>query len=239
MIPKTFHDVQHQDRRYIEDYWCWLKEQPQDAWLLWARWANWDNADGIFELMIDRADCDLALVSWIFWGCDPAFYVRNPASYSSRSLIGKIIGNCGRAFYSSRNLHYSRYEKAIAAHAYVEALQAQTARPPFHLPRDLCGPFDGRHASIPSRYDEDTEAALHDIFAGIDGGLPRSEAEHWQNLEDGGDLAIRDRLVLPSVPADPLNAYSHLCDAAYTSAIFGTPQDARPAKRNRWRLFGP
>ncbi len=245
MIPKTFEDDEQQDRRYIFDYWDWLKNQPQDAWLLWARCANWDNADTIFDLMVDRPDCDLALVSWIFWGCSPAYYVRNPARYGNRELIGKIVSNCQRSFYTSSDLFYDRYEVAINAHEYLKALREKPAAgPPFELPRLLCGPFDGRRASIARRYDDRTERDLAVIFQNIDGSLPRSEAEHWESEERGGNLWIKDRLALPTVAMNPMTTYAHLAAAAYVEAIFGkaaayaAARAPQKAPRKKWWPFG-
>jgi hypothetical protein len=244
MIPRTFHDDAKQDRRVTLDFWAWLQDQPHDAWLLWARWANWDNADTIFELMLDRADCDLALVSWIFWGTDPGYYVRNPSSFGAHTLTGKIVANCEREFYRSSNLFYDRYEVAISAHTYLKALRGNdSATVPFKLPRILCGPFNGRQASIAERYDERTERDLAEIFTHLDGGLPRSEAQHWQDQEAGGNLWIKDRLALPSVAADPVHAYRDLDDAAYVEAIFGRAEDYAAARapagkaRSKWWPF--
>jgi hypothetical protein len=237
MISKTFYDDNPEDRRYVHDYWSWLQTQPQDAWLLWARCANWDNADAIFASMVERFDCDLALVSWIFWGCQPDYYVRNPGHYGRDSLIGKIVGNVERGAYRSSALFYDRYEVAIYAHEYRKALgEVPAGTAPFRLPRELCGPFDGRRASIPAAYDAQTERDLEEIFDSMDGGLPRSEDEHWRTQVAGGNLWLKDRLKLPTVRPDAIAAYRHLDDPSYVEAIFGSSSSYAAARspRKRW-----
>ena len=242
MIPKTYYDDNPEDRAFVRDYWSWLQEQSQDAWLLWARGANWDNADTIFADMLDRPDCDLALVSWIFWGCQPEFYVRNPNEFKTSPLISKIVSNVERGFYRSAELYYDRYEVVIQAHQYRNALlEVPAANVPFRLPRVLCGPFNGRRAAIPARFDSQTERDLTEMFDYLDGGLPRSEADYWRQQESGGNLWIKDRLTLPKVPADPLAAYRDLDDAAYIEAIFGKGSAydaARTPRKKKWSIFG-
>ena len=52
-IPHTYHDGDPEDRAYVRDFWTWLEEQPQQAWLYYARNANWDRAENMFVDMID------------------------------------------------------------------------------------------------------------------------------------------------------------------------------------------
>lgn len=240
MIPKTYYDGNPEDRAYVDDFWSWLKEQPQDAWLLWARTANWDNAEPIFSAMLDDSACDLALVSWLFWTADPSFLVDNPGRYSAEDLVGKIVSNLERGHYVARGLFYDRYEVAIHAQEYVGALRRRGAAP-FRLPRVLCGPFTGRRAALPAAYDTQTEQDLEEIFDLMDGALPRSEDEHWRRQTEGGNLWIRDRLKLPNAPSDPVAAFSTLDDAAYVEAIFGQHADYRAARtpqKKKWWPFG-
>jgi hypothetical protein len=215
MIPKTYYDDNPEARAHTRDFWSWLKLQPQDAWLLYARVANWDNADWIFG-----PSCDRAVISWIFWGSDPGFLVGNPDQYRPDSLIAKIVTNVARGYYKRAELYYNRFEVVHHAQSYVRAL-ATAGAAPFRLPRELCGPFDGRRARLPSRYDEETERDLFEIFTAIDGALPRSEEDHWKRQEQGGNLWIKELFALPAVPAEPLESLRHLDDARYVEAIFG------------------
>ena len=236
MIQKPFSDDNPEDRAF----WSWLKLQPKDAWLLYARQANWDNADWIFEEMADDPSCDRAVVSWIFWGCDPGFFVRTPGEYRPDRLIAKIVTNAGRGYYKSAELYCDRFELVHPVQGYLGALEAAGGAAPFRLPRELCGPFDGRPARLPSAYDAQTERDLAEIFAAIDGGLPRSEGEHWQQQEKGGNLWIKEVFALPAVPAAPLTSLRHLDDAGYVQAIFGRHADYVAACRRNWeRRHGP
>ncbi|PPD25569.1 MAG: hypothetical protein CTY20_15660 [Hyphomicrobium sp.] len=248
MIRKTYWNDNPEDRRYVLDYWSWLQDQPQDAWLLWARCANWDNADTILEIMVDRPDCDIALVSWLFWKSGPATYIENPDYYRPSALIRKIVENAERGLYRSSALYYDRYEVAMAAHQYIKALRATTAaHAPFKLPRVLCGPFNGRRAVLPARYDDQTEQDLQQIFDHMNGGLPRSEDDHTRSMQSGGDLWLKDYASLPKVPKDPISAYRQMDDAAYLEAIFGAESRYRAAlarlqsgaaPRHSWWPFG-
>ena len=71
-IPHTFHDGNPEDRAYIRDFWTWLEQQPQQAWLYYARKANWDEAGDMFVDMVRHPRCDRALASWLFWSSDPS-----------------------------------------------------------------------------------------------------------------------------------------------------------------------
>lgn len=231
-IRKTYYDGNPEDRNWADDYWSWLKDQPQDAWLLWAREANWDNAESIFADMVRDERCDLALVSYLFWTAEPGFFVSNPYGIEDDTLIGTIIANVERSFYRHAALTLDRYSVVHNVHGYVTALRATAPRPaPFRLPRVLCGPFDGRPAQLPNKYDAQTERDLKEIFDAIDGWLPRSEAEYQQSEERGGNLWIKPHLRLPSPPADPLKAYAALNDAAYVEAIFGTSAEYSTARK--------
>ena len=208
--------------------------------LLYARQANWDNADWIVEQLADDPSCDRAVISWIFWGSDPGFFFRTPAEYRPDRLIAKIVTNAGRGYYRSAELYCDRFELVHQAQGYLGALEASGGAAPFRLPRELCGPFDGRPARLPSSYDAQTERDLAEIFAAIDGGLPHSEGEHWQQQEKGGNLWIKEVLALPGVRAAPLASLRHLDDAGYVQAIFGRHADYLAACRKNWdrRLGG-
>lgn len=47
-IPYTYHDGNPEDRAYVRDFWAWLAQRPQQAWLYYARNANWDQAEDMF-----------------------------------------------------------------------------------------------------------------------------------------------------------------------------------------------
>jgi|GEM_PF-4862150 len=211
------------DRYNARDLWAWLKEQPQDAWLLWMRTANWDNADQIFDWMLDDPNCDLAIVSWLFWMGGADDEVINPGN-TNASLTSKILRNLEKGYYANAGLYYNRVDVIVFAHEYIKNLkeiQEKGIDPPFALPRQLCGPFNGRRARIPDAYDPETEEGLRQILDHMDARLPRSEDAHWRDQTASGNLEIIKYLTLPKVPDDPLTAFAHLDDLAYMEAIFG------------------
>jgi hypothetical protein len=109
----------------------------------------------------------------------------------------------------------------MSAYQYAAALREVSAsQVPFRLPRLLCGPFTGRRAAIQARYDDRTEEELKTIFRYMNGGLPRSEDEHWRHVVASGGAWLKDQMALP-VPRDPVAAHAHLDDAAYVETIFG------------------
>lgn len=251
MIQKTYHDGNREDRAYVADLWSWLKDQPQDAWLLWARQANWDNADTIFAAMIEDPRCDLALVSWIFWHAEPAYWVRNPDRFRADDLVGRITSNVAQGFYGHRDLFSHRLDIISGAMAFVMALrEGVPGTAPFRLPRVLLGPFEaGRPATLPARYDAQTEAELAEVFRCLDGGLPRAEAQYRAGPLGKDGLWLKPYLTLPRLPPDPEDAFRALDDAAYVEAIFGTvdayarargaaQSGQRPAGKVVWWPFG-
>ncbi|WP_170294836.1 DUF4274 domain-containing protein [Roseospira navarrensis] len=223
MFPCTLYSDDPEDRAFGDDLWTWLKEQPQDAWLLWMRTANWDNADGIFDRMLDDPNCDLAIVSWLFWASDPGYHLKNPDRLD-QSLPGKILRNLDKGYYTNADLFYDTFSVIDNAHAYIACLEEMREKginPLFALPRPLCGPFNGRRARIPNAYDPETEEGLRQVFEHMNGRLPRSEEAYWRDQTAGGNLAIMKYLALPKVPDDPLTAFAHLDDVGYMEAIFG------------------
>jgi hypothetical protein len=92
-IPHTYHDGSPEDRAHVRDFWTWLEQQPQHAWLYYARNANWDQAENMFVDMVRHPVCDRALASWLFWSSDPSYFVeqrkrphRNIARCDSRQI---------------------------------------------------------------------------------------------------------------------------------------------------------
>uniref|UniRef100_Q07NN3 Uncharacterized protein n=1 Tax=Rhodopseudomonas palustris (strain BisA53) TaxID=316055 RepID=Q07NN3_RHOP5 len=236
MIPRTYSPGHPDDRYWHEDFWSWLKDQPQDAWFLWVRSAFWGNTEQIVDWMLDEPECDLAIVSFVFWRNHPGYWVLNPEALGSWrvSQIGKILRNLERRCYTGPALFYDRYEVLHQVHEYIDALKAKGTDLPFALPRLLCGPFNGRRARIPDAYDAETERDLAEVFQALGGWLPRSEQANWQEQKRGGNLAIADAMELPSVPRDPLQSFKALGDIDYLEAIFGRHDDfARAVERIR------
>ena len=147
------------------------------------------------------------------------------------SLIGAMIDRVDRGFYRSSQLYLSRHECAIAAHEYRRALVDAGGASPFRLPRALCGPFEGRRAMLPTRYTPEIEHELEEIFAMLNGGLPRSEDAYWDGQRHCGNLWIVDYLTLPKVSPGSEHRLRALDDAAYIEAIFGPGRAYDAARR--------
>ncbi|MEZ5853650.1 MAG: DUF4274 domain-containing protein [Hyphomicrobiaceae bacterium] len=225
MIQKTYFNDDQEDRLYSDDLWSWLKNQPQDVWLLWIRCANWDQADGIMHRMLNDPRCDLAIVSWVFWLSRPHYWIENPDKFTTDSLLGQIIANLEKGFYGSSELYCSRSETVHEAHAYRKALLDRPDAPrPFLLPRLLCGPFAGRPAAVPQQYDADTERDLKEIFDNIDGSLPRSEQEYRKDRELGWQVWLEDLMPFPAIDHDPIESFAHLDDPGFIEAIYGSQE---------------
>ena len=84
-IPRTYYDGNPEDRAYIRDFWTWLEQQPQTAWLYYARNANWDQAEDMFVDMVRHPRCDRALASWLFWSSGPSHFIEAGQAPSDRN----------------------------------------------------------------------------------------------------------------------------------------------------------
>jgi hypothetical protein len=215
MIPRTYYDGNPEDWNYVDDFWNWLKDQPQDVWLLWARNANWDNADRIFERMVSSPICDGAVAAWIFWASDPAHYIRNPSRYPN-SLLARIVGNAASGFYARSELFLDRLDTISAAIGLLKAFESSPETRPFAVPRALLGPFNGRRACAPT-YDAETRRDLDNFFHVMDGHIDADEAAH--EAARASDRTVMKRLKLP-----PFTAASAAVkdDAEAIKAIYGT-----------------
>jgi hypothetical protein len=222
MIPRTYHDGNPEDWNYVPDFWKWLKDQPQDVWLLWARNANWDNAEWIFEQMVASPACDRAVAAWLFWSSDPAYYVRNPCDYST-SLAARIVEKAANGLYVRSELFLDRLDTAHGALSLLEALEEE-GNAPFALPRSLLGPFNGRRALSPA-YDDETRLDLDDFFHAMDGGIDTDEAAYAAKRVV--DRAVVMRLKLPAYPV--ANA-AFKDDAEAIKAFYGSTEAYKAAR---------
>ncbi|GLR47727.1 DUF4274 domain-containing protein [Sphingomonas astaxanthinifaciens] len=214
-IPRTYHDGNPEDRNAAADFWAWLREQPQAAWLYYARVANRDDGEGIFMEMVAHPSCDRALASWLFWKSGPAHFLAQGERPGPDSLLGAILSRSDAGGFARGTLHYGREEVALEAFAATSALEGREGAP-FAIPRDLCAAFDGRNPDLPS-YDDETERDLADIFRHLDGWLPRSDAEVAERERRGGNRWYVAALRLPERPEVQLG----MSDVAAIDAVFG------------------
>ncbi len=230
MIQRTFFDDNPEDRNYQDHFWHWIKDQPQDAWLLWARGVNWDSADLVFKRMIADPRCDLALVAYLFWNASPEFAMKNPSHFISGDLVYEIVKNLECDFYSDSNLFYDRREfQRIAQHLRNYFAHPDSSAAAFRLPRILCGPFNGRKANVPLDYGQEIEDELAEFDEFFDGKFARDESEHWDRQVAGGNVLL-DRL--EDIPSDSPSAFADLDDAGYIDRVFRGVQEPRGATKN-------
>jgi pentatricopeptide repeat protein len=233
-IPKTFYDGNPEDRQFVNDFWAWLKAQPQQAWLYYARNANWDEADRMFVEMVREPGCDRALASWLFWLSEPAYYVREGRAPHGDSLLGVILKREAEGGFPQSRLRYNRVEAAFYALATADALDKLEGPPPFHIPRELCASFDGRNPDLP-KFDETTERDLAEMFEYLDGTFPRTDEKSYEGQRRGGNWWFEPALKLPSNP----RVTDDMTDIQAIDAVFGEHRaslrriEAERLRRNR------
>jgi hypothetical protein len=226
-IQRTYWDDNPEDRNFADDFWSWLKDQPQDAWLLWARTANWDNAEGIFRNMVDDPCCDRALAAWIFWHASNGERI-DPAD---AGLVGTILRNLARGHYARSELYLDRYELVHPVQSRLKQLAAGGTTGT--VPHALYGPFEGRKAKLPDAYDAATEADLAELFDYLNGELPRSEADHWDKQKRGGNLWIADVFALPSLSGLTPATLARLDETRLAEQLYGLQREYEFARDRR------
>jgi hypothetical protein len=215
-IPRTYYDGNPEDRAYLPDFWAWLQQQPQQAWLYYARNANWDEAEGMFVDMVRHPRCDRALASWLFWSADPRFFIEQGTRPHANTLLGAILDRSEKGGFDHAELHYHRVEVALQALLAAEALTKRDGPPPFRIPRELCASFEGLNTDLPP-FDETTERDLEEMFRYLDGTLPRNDQESWERNRRGGNWWYEQALQLPPTPEVTIQ----MSDVEAIDAVFG------------------
>ena len=215
-IPRTYYDGNPEDRAYVRDFWAWLEQQPQQAWLYYARNANWDEAEDMFVDMVRHPRCDRALASWLFWSSNPSYFIEQGKRPPSEKVVGAILDRSEKGRFDNANLYYGRVEVALQALRAAEALTTLNGPAPFRIPRELCASFEGRNPDLPP-FDETTERDLAEMFGYLDGKLPRTDRESWERNKQGGNWWYEQALQLPSTP----KVTAHMSDIEAIDAVFG------------------
>lgn len=213
-IPVTYYDGNPEDRRYTRDFWAWLQHQPREAWLNYARVANWDQAEDTFVEMVRHPDCDRALASWLFWSAEPLYWIERGERPGRDHMLGAILGRCEAGGFADSRLRYPRAEVAYSALWVADAIAKRADGAPFRIPRALCASFDGANPDLPA-YDPDTEGDLAEMFAYLDGSLPRSDREALEAVRSNWwwEPALR----LPRHP----RTHPAMSDVAAIDEVFG------------------
>jgi hypothetical protein len=219
-IPHTYYDGNPEDRNYVADFWAWLEQQPQQAWLYYARNANWDQASDMFVDMVRHPRCDRALASWLFWSSDPSFFIEHGKRAPAHTLVGVILDRSEKGGFHNAGLCYHRVEVALQALFTAEALTKLNGPQPFRIPRELCASFEGHNADLPP-FDETTERDLEEMFQYLDGRLPRTDKESWERNKQG-NWWYEPALELPATP----RVTASMSDIEAIDAVFGEHRSA-------------
>jgi hypothetical protein len=194
-IRHSLHDNNELDRNFEGDLWLWLKDQPQDVWLLLVRVLNWDQADKLFVRMLKHPHCDLSVVYFLFWSSDPSYYVRDPEQFHSNDVLRLTIKNLDRGFYTSSQLFCDPVNVIGAVHSYIKELKSGgSGSVPFSVPQALIGPINGRKARVPTHWSKDQWQKINGLLVNYDCVLPRSEEDYWQNQVLGGNVRAGETL---------------------------------------------
>lgn len=215
-IPHTYYDGNPEDRRYVPDFWAWLEQQPQQAWLYYARNANWDQAEDMFVDMVRHPRCDRALASWLFWSSNPSSFLEHGKRPPAETLVGAILDRSEKGGFHNAGLCYHRVEVALQALRAAEAVTRLNGPPPFRIPRELCASFEGRNPDLPP-FDETSERDLEEMFQYLDGTLPRTDEESWERNKRGGNWWYEPALELPSTP----QVTARMSDVEAIDGVFG------------------
>lgn len=199
--------------------WEWLKEQPQDTWLMFVRRANWDDCDGIFLEMLADPACDRAVAAWLFWLSAPD-YALSEGRYTYCEVTQAVIENYERGFYRKAELHQDRYPLAQFADPVQAVFRQGKATDLFKLPRALCGPFGTRQARV--EHPGDTLMEQLDLYVGSD--LFLTEEEYDQDELRGNYGYYRQYYDLPEMGPDFEAENADLTDLEYLVAAFGEPR---------------
>jgi hypothetical protein len=210
------------ERNFSDDWWAWVRTQPQDAMLLWLRTSNWDNVSELwFEELIDNPGTDLSVIAVIFWGTSG--WITEPGY-----LPDKIIKNLEKGYYQQSELWLDRnqfIDKALVFAKHLREADSKNFLYPF--PCQLLGPFGGRKASAPSDYGKQVEEQIRQVEEEIEVTFYRSEDEYLANRYK---RSFRDETLAQSearlanlqqpLPDDPVSTFADLSDLDHIERYF-------------------
>jgi len=213
-------------RDYRAEIEAWLPSQSQGTWLMFLKNMVWDGGESLRQRMIDDPDCDIAIAAWIFWACQPGFYVTRDSKESGfkgeEGLLQSIATNIDRGFYRRSELALNRFELLHSVHNYSDAVRARRlARRPawMALPRSLLGPFIGREPAV-TPGNEATERHLDEVVQRLGFSyLFRTEAA-WRDAYES-NYWIRHYFTLPPLTSSSQRDLGTLDELAHIEALYG------------------
>lgn len=223
-IEKQYHEAEDgfpPERAYLEELKSWLLQQPQDAWLIFVKHMNWDSMDRIADELIGIPDCDIAIVSWIFWLNEPGYHIRHPKDHWQGARNYRILENVKKGHYKTSELAFDRSEIMAHVQGYAEERRKlDEGDRPFDVPLALFGPFHGRRAALADPPDAATQAHLDEIFEALGASpIDFSEPDPAPSPENVHDVA--NHMELPELPPDAATRFQHLDELDYIDRVFG------------------
>ena len=234
-------------RDYQAEIEAWLPSQPHGTRLMFLKNMIWDGMERLVQSLIEDPDCDIAIVTYIFWACHPGFTVANESQnefkgpqelrqdglpHEDGPLLQRIATNIDRGFYRRSELALNRFDVLNSVHHYADAVRARRlARRPawMPLPRSLLGPFIGREPAV-APGNAATERHLDEIAQRLGfPGLIRTQAAYRDAQE--GNHRIRHYFTLPPLTASSQGDLSALDELAHIEAIYGTTAAYRDAHK--------
>jgi len=185
---KAYYD-EYGERDYASEMVDWLSDKPQDVWADVAPDLNWDSAEHVLQWMVEQERCDLAVVSWIFWGTDIASVVKDgryPEWRSSQAgkIAVTVLNNVRRGFYRSRKLRLPQPHRDDLLRAVERWHAVPDARKRKHsdldLPAALLGPFKGRTPRPLPHWRAQHNPYVWDLFMGMATSI--GQRPGWNNL---------------------------------------------------------
>jgi hypothetical protein len=216
---------------------AWLPSQPQGTRLMFLKNMIWDGMERLVQRLIEDADCDIAIVAYIFWACHPGFTVAKENANEFKGpqelredgrpleggpLLQRIATNIDRGFYRRSELALNRFEVLHSVHLYADAVrERRLARRPawMALPRSLLGPFIGQEPAV-TPGNAATERHLDEIAQRLGfPGLIRTQAAYRDARE--ANHAIRHYFTLPPLTASSQRDLGALDELAHIEALYG------------------
>lgn len=222
---------------------AWLPSQPQGTRLMYLKNMIWDGMESMVNRLVEDPDCDIAVVAYIFWACQPGFSVANANAFKGNQelredglpledgpLLQRIATNIDRGFYRRSELALNRFDVLNSVHDYADAVRARrrAGLPAWMaLPRSLLGPFIGQEPAIASG-NAATERHLDEIVQRLGfGSLIRTQAA-YRDAQDGNNF-IRHYFTLPLLAASSPRDLGTLDELEHIEALYGKTAAYRDA----------
>ena len=86
------------ERGYSAEIEAWLPSQPQGTRVMYLKHMIWDGMESMVQRLVEDPDCDIAVVAYIFWACQPGFTVahektgefKGPRSFAKMGCLTRM-----------------------------------------------------------------------------------------------------------------------------------------------------